>query len=56
MTFEEYWIDVEKIGALSNTAIKHILPSLITKTKKRLMKMRQEGTVESIDGLVRKKL
>lgn len=68
MTFNEYWAEVEKLKVLTNTAIKQLPSSLLTETKKKLMKLRPEetvrilkeaiervscGSVESIDSLVR---
>lgn len=71
MTFEEYWAEVGKLNALPEMAIKQIPLSLSSDTKKRLLQRQPEetanllntaideinsGSVESIDGLVRKKL
>ena len=71
MTFEEYWVEVEKLKALPQMAIQMLPSSLSTTTKKRLMRKRPEetaemlntaieevnrGSVESIDRLVRKRL
>lgn len=71
MTFEEYWAEVEKFKLLPGMAIRQLPSSLSPQIKKRLMKKQPEetveilraaidevnrGSVESIDGLVRKKL
>lgn len=71
MTFEEYWVEIEKLKVLPNTAIRQLPSSLSAETKKRLIKKQPEvtveilrvaiekinaGSVESIDSLVRKKL
>ncbi len=71
MTFEEYWIEVEKLKILPHMAIVQLPASLSDYTKKRLMKRNpaetaeilraaideiNHGSVESIDSLVRKKL
>ena len=69
--FSEYWAKVEKLKTLPNTAIQQLPSSLSENTKKKLMKIRPEetvdilkntieqinrGCVESIDTLVRKQL
>lgn len=71
MTFEEYWAEVENLKNLPNTALKQLPSALSIETKKKLMKLRPEetvemlktaigevnqGSVESIDCLVRKRL
>lgn len=67
MTFEEYWLEVEKLKVLPNTAIKQLPSVLSGKTKSELMRRTAEdaveilkkaietidrGSVESIDNLV----
>lgn len=69
--FSKYWAEVEKKHALPEMAIKQLPSSLSLETKKRLMMLRPEETVEileaaidqvnrgsaeSIDSLVRKRL
>lgn len=69
--FSEYWREVEKLKALPQMAIQQLPSSLSESTKKRLLNIRPEetlklmkdaieqinqGSVESIDGLVRKQL
>lgn len=71
MTFDEYWVEVEKLKALPSTAIKQLPASLSAETKKRLMKRRPDeavelliasiseidhGSVESVDSLVKRRL
>lgn len=71
MTFEEYWVEVEKLKALPQTTIQLLPSSLSASTKRKLMKRPPEdsmeilrvaidqvnrGSVESIDSLVRKQL
>ena len=69
--FSEYWAKIAKLNALPEMAIRQLPESLSTDTKEKLMKMRPEetirileaaidqinnGSVESIDSLVRKRL
>ena len=69
--FSEYWGEVEKLKALPQMAIQQLSSSLSADTKKKLMKLRPEetvnlmkaaieqvnrGSVESIDSLVRQEL
>lgn len=69
--FSEYWREVEKLKALPQMAIQQLPSSLSESTKKRLLNIRPEetlklmkdaieqinqGSVESIDSLVRRKL
>lgn len=71
MTFEDYWAEVEKQKVLPNTAIQQRPSSLSDGTKKKLMRMLpnetieilstvideiNRGAVESIDKLVRRRL
>ena len=68
--FSEYWREVEKLKALPQMAIQQLPSSLSESTKKRLLNIRPEetlklmkdaieqinqGSVESIDSLVRRK-
>lgn len=65
--FSEYWAEVAKLKVLPNTAIKQLPSSLSLETKRKLMKLKPEetvdilvavidqvnqGSVESIDSLV----
>lgn len=69
MSFENYWADVCKLGALSQMAIQQLPNSLSESTKIKLMKLRPEetvrvlriaiaevdcGSVETIDSLTQK--
>ena len=69
--FSEYWAEVEKLQILPQMAIQQLPSSLSENTKRKLMKIRPEetldilknaieqinqGSVESIDTLVRKQL
>lgn len=71
MTFEEYWIEVEKLKILPQMAIVQLPASLSNYTKRKMLKRSPEetagilraaidevdhGSVESIDSLVRKRL
>ena len=71
MTFEDYWLEVEKLKVLPAMAIQQLPSSLSATTKKKLMKKQPEetarlintaieevnrGSVESIDSLVKKRL
>ena len=52
MTFDEYWVEVEKLKVLPNTAIKQLPSSLSTETKKKLMKLRPEETVRILEEAI----
>lgn len=69
MTFDKYWVEVEKLRVLPQMAIKQLPSSLSMETKKRLLKLKPDvtvellntvieqvnsGSVESIDSLVKK--
>lgn len=71
MTFEDYWLEVEKLKMLLGMAIQQLPSSLSATTKQKLIKKRPEetarlintaieevnrGSVESIDSLVKKRL
>ena len=71
MTFEDYWLEVEKLKMLPGMAIQQLPSSLSATTKQKLIKNRPEetarlintaieevnrGSVESIDSLVKKRL
>lgn len=71
MSFEEYWVEVEKLKALPGMAIQQLPSSLSLETKKILMRQKPKeavklikaaidevnrGSVESIDSLVRRRL
>lgn len=71
MTFEEYWLKVEKLQALPSMAIKQVPASLKDDTKEKLMKLEPRitaeklasvideintGSIESIEVLLRKRL
>ena len=71
MTFDELWVEVEKLHILPDTAIKQVPQILSSETKNRLSKKTPEeasrilseaieqinrGSVETVDALTRKKL
>ena len=71
MTFEEYWVEIEKLKVLPQMAIQQLPSSLSASTKRKLMKRLPEesveilrvaidqvnrGSVESIDRLVKRML
>ena len=71
MTFEGYWVEIEKLKVLPQKAIQQLPSSLSLETKKRLMMLRPEdtaeklkavidevnrGSIESIDRLIKKRL
>ncbi len=46
MAFEDYWLGVDKLKALPGMVIQQLPSSLLSETKKRLMKRRSEEAVE----------
>ena len=71
MTFEDYWLEVEKLKDLPVLAIQQLSSLLSATTKKMLMKRKLEetaallnttieevnrGSVESVDSLLNKRL
>ena len=71
MTFDDYWIEIDKLRVLPQMAIQQLPSSLSESAKKRLIKLRPEetaemlneaideinhGSVESIDSLIKKRL
>ena len=71
MTFDELWVEIEKLHILPDAAIAQVPHVLSNETKKRLSKKTQEeairilndaieqinrGSIETMDALTRKKL
>lgn len=71
MTFDELWIEIEKLHILPDTAIKQMLQALSSETKKLLSRKTPEeasrilseaieeinrGSIETVDALTWKKL
>ena len=71
MTFEELWVEIEKLHILPNAAISQVPHVLSNETKKRLSRKAPEeacqilceaieqinhGSIETVDALTRKKL
>ena len=46
MTLDKYWVEVEKLRVLPQMAIKQLPSSLSMETKKRLLKLKPDVTVE----------
>lgn len=53
MTFEEYWLEVEKLKVLPGMAIQQLPASLSIETKKRLMRKRPEETVSILQAAIK---
>ena len=52
MTFEDYWTEVDKLKTLPQMTIQQLPSSLSVDTKKRLMMLRPEETVEILEAAI----
>ncbi len=52
MTFEDYWLEVEKLKALPVMGIQHLPSSLSNSTKNKLIKKRPEETARLINTAI----